>query len=112
MAELKQFASVVVEETGPSPLASPNQQPHSTAPFGTFEPRSNEKRLSDIYWVSPAKMVSFLVFGMLMSLAHHLYYQSRVGKVVGNENDQQNEHRLVSNFDRFFLGYFAQEQSS
>jgi hypothetical protein len=99
MANLKQFELVVIKETGPSPLASPNPQPHSTGPFGTFELRSNEKRLSDIHWVSPTKMVSFLVFGILMSLAHHLYYQSRVGKVVGNENDQQNEHRLVSNFD-------------
>jgi hypothetical protein len=100
MPHLKQFASVVVEEPCPSsPLVSPNQQPKTTIPCGTLEPASNEKHLRDIHWVSPAKMVCFLGFGILMSLAHHLYYQSRVGKVVGNEHDQQNEHRSVSNFD-------------
>ncbi|KAE9380934.1 hypothetical protein N431DRAFT_323907 [Stipitochalara longipes BDJ] len=65
-------------------------------------PKTNEKHLKDIYWVSPTKMISFLLFGILMSLSHHLYYQSRVGKPVGNENDQQNKHR-IGNFFAFVV---------
>src|SRR6202034_199052 len=92
MADFKQYAPVVVEEPGLSSPASPNLRPQINRPFGTFNPRSNEKRFRDVYWVSPTRMVTLLVFGIFMSLAHHLYYQSRVGKVVGNESDQQNEH--------------------
>jgi hypothetical protein len=105
MADLKKlYVPVVVDEPSPSSTASPKLLPQTNSPFGTFNPRSSEKRLRDVHWVSPTKMVTLLVFGISMSLAHHLYYQSRVGKVVGNESDQQNKHRLVSNFDSFFLG--------
>jgi len=103
MADLKkQYPPVVIE--GPSPPASLKLLPQTNSPFGTFNPRFSEKRLRDVHWVSPTKMVILLFFGISMSLAHHLYYQSQVGKVVGNESDQQNEHRLVSNFDSYFLG--------
>ena len=95
MANLKHYTSVVNEECEPTPLGSPNEAGETNKPFGTFNPNSNQKRLSDIHWVSPTKMVSFLLFGILMSLSHHLYYQSRTGEMVGDENEQQNEHRLV-----------------
>jgi hypothetical protein len=58
-----------------------------------------KKHLRDIYWASPASMLSLLLFGIAMSVGHHFYYNSLVGKVVGDENDQQRTHRFVINFD-------------
>jgi len=62
-------------------------------------PESKKKHLGDIYWVSPVSMLSLLLFGIAMSIGHHFYYNSLVGKVVGDVNDQQNTHRFVINFD-------------
>ena len=96
MADLKRYTSVINKERGPSPARTPDQAAQAKKPFGTLNPGSNKKHLSSIHWVSPTKMVSFLLFGIIMSFGHHFYYQSRAGKEVGNENDQQNEHRFVS----------------
>jgi hypothetical protein len=62
-------------------------------------PQPKKKHLGDIYWVSPAGMLFLLLFGIGMSISHHFYYNSLVGKVVGNVNDQQNTHRFVINLD-------------
>jgi hypothetical protein len=60
---------------------------------------AQERHLRDIYWVSPFSMVSLLLFGVLMSISHHCYYNSLIGEVVGDVNDQQSTHRFVSDFD-------------
>jgi hypothetical protein len=99
MTDLKQYAPVADEERRPTPLGPPNQTAETEKPFGTFDPDPSKKRLSDIDWVSPTKMVSFLLFGISMSLSHHLYYQSRAGDTVGDENEQQNKHRFVFELD-------------
>jgi hypothetical protein len=61
--------------------------------------KSKKKHLGDIHWASPVSMLSLLLFGIVMSIGHHFYYNSLVGKVVGGVNDQQNTHRFVINFD-------------
>jgi hypothetical protein len=50
---------------------------------------AEEKHHQGIYWRSPIGMVSFLIFGVVASVSHHLYYSSLDGKKVGNDNDQQ-----------------------
>jgi len=107
MTNLKQNASVVDEECGISPLPSPNNAPDLKEPFGNLRPKANEKHLNDFHWMSPIKMVSFLLFGILMSLGHHFYYQLRAGKAVGNDIDQQNDHRFVFNFNEPVIGVHA-----
>ena len=61
--------------------------------------KSKKKLLGDIHPASPLSMLSLLLFGIAMSIGHHCYYNSLVGKVVGGVNNQQNTHRFVINFD-------------
>jgi len=50
---------------------------------------TNKEHHRDIYWPTPAKMVFFYIFGLSCSVAHHYYYRSRNGKMVGTLDDQQ-----------------------
>lgn len=96
MAHSRQYEPVVTEqavEPQHSPPTAPAIVSRPNKPLGKFSTDAMMSRIGGIYWVSPFKMVFFLLVGILMSVGHHVYYQSRVGKVVGNENDQQNEHR-------------------
>jgi len=98
MEKTKTYESVVLL---PSASPTPSRGPRRLSIFGSFnpeQPETKEKHLHDIHWHSPAKMVFLLVFGISMSLGHHGYYQSKAGKMVGNDLAQQNAHRFVSNF--------------
>jgi hypothetical protein len=47
----------------------------------------------EIHLVTPLTMIATLFIGFFMAIAHHVYYNSLVGKVVGGSYDQQ-ETRL------------------
>src|ERR1700730_17251812 len=49
-----------------------------------------------IHWLSPITMLSLFLFGVLMCLGHHVYYNSLVGQVVGDVDDQQRALRSVT----------------
>jgi hypothetical protein len=51
-----------------------------------------------IYWPSPITMVSSFFVGVSMCLGHHLYYNSLIGEVVGDNDGQQRAIRSVSLF--------------
>lgn len=97
------------EEIAPAP--SPQEQASANANVSMVSVGTNtsdgllsatstaaEKHHQGIYWRSPIGMVSFLLFGVLASVSHHLYYSSLDGKQVGNDNDQQ----WALRFDTFF----------
>ena len=48
-----------------------------------------------IYWRTPAKMISFFFFGLVCSIAHHVYYSTRDGGLVPSQVDQQWALRFV-----------------
>jgi hypothetical protein len=56
-----------------------------------------------IYWRSPITMVSLFLFGVVMCLGHHLYYNSLIGKLVGDVDDQQRALRCVSIYRASFF---------
>lgn len=99
MPELTRYEPVADGERGPSPLGSSDEAPEGDKPNERSHAESQEKHLRNIHWVSPTKMIAFLLLGIIMSISHHLYYHSRAGKVVGDNNDQQNAHRSVSDLD-------------
>jgi hypothetical protein len=82
-----------------SPSVTVTEKAQKSDVLGSNHVESREKHLRDIHWVSPFSMVSLLLFGVLMSICHHFYYHSLVGKVVGDVNDQQRTHRFVFHFD-------------
>jgi hypothetical protein len=49
-----------------------------------------------IYSRSPITMVAFFLFGVVMSVGHHLYNTSLAGQVIGDVNDYQMVIRSVS----------------
>jgi hypothetical protein len=51
-----------------------------------------EKRLKNIYWLSPLGMVSFLFVGIIAGTSHHFFYQSFAGRRVENTSEQQHSH--------------------
>lgn len=55
-------------------------------------PQPTAKTLHNIYWLSPFGMVSFLLLGIFASISHHLYYNSFIGKVIGDNDEQQRTH--------------------
>jgi len=67
---------------------------------------TNKEHHRGIYWPTPAKMVLFYILGLSCSFAHHYYYRSRDGKMVGTSDDQQWALRYVDvSFQSLEAGY-------
>lgn len=50
----------------------------------------------EIHLVTPLTMIAALLVAFFMAIAHHFYYHSLVGKVVGGSYDQQKTRLYVS----------------
>ena len=46
-------------------------------------------RFAGAHWLLPGLMVGGLLLGLLLALAHHLFYQSLNGHIVGSDEQQQ-----------------------
>ena len=67
--------------------------PTVASPWTAIEPLEHEAKApgppAGIHWQSPASMLALFLFGLLASIAHHLFYHSLDGKTVGDDYAQQ-----------------------
>ena len=80
------FSAVTVEKL------DPHTPKNSLTPLVKV---TNEEHPRGIYWHTPVKMVSFFIFGLVCSIAHHFYYESLNGVKVGTSDNQQWALRYV-----------------
>ena len=79
--------------------ATATEEARKSADIKNKHGKSTKKRRRDIHWVFPFTMFSLLLFGILTSIDHHVYYESLAGTVVESENDQKSTYGSVFNFN-------------
>jgi len=100
------------EHTGSKSVSfiNPDDSDYELPRTSATEKHDESRRTSDadtiktyhqgIYWRSPITMVTFFLFGVFISVGHHLYYNSLVGQAVGDVDDQQRVLRSVATLRR------------
>ena len=69
-------------------LEPPTPQPDLSNNSGSRHP-GLERKENSIHWRAPSKIFGFLVFGFVAALAHHLFAQSRHGRIVVDTHEQE-----------------------